>query len=94
MLQVLGLRCQPVITRDPEIISCGQWPGQKVWEFEFTVEPADIFLQDQDPCALLRQDAEHVPMIVGLGETADLQPSCLLTAGADLNIIFDMLHDL
>jgi hypothetical protein len=60
------------------------------WEFEFAVESQEIYQQGQDLFAILKQDCEDVPMIVGLDDEYTLTPS-LVTSGSQQNIWFDLV---
>lgn len=57
------------------------------WSFEFEVETSGIFGSDDDPVAVLRADAEGIPMINNLNNIRELAPF-LKTHGSDQNIWF------
>ena len=78
VLQVLGLKTQPTILLVPEIIpnihldKVGTgWFGDfyqgshTVWGFKFSSESDDVYTLDT-----LYEDAEQVPIVLGLDETA------------------------
>lgn len=82
LLQVLGLRTQPMIVEEPKLIqnanlreySFGdEYTGtQNVWVFKFSVEYVDVYLNNGDPVGALVRDLNQVPIISGLDETVKL----------------------
>jgi hypothetical protein len=58
-----------------------------VWSFEFEVETPDVYGSPDDPTAVLRSDADGIPMINNLDNTTEL-PAMLLTQGKQQNIWF------
>tara|TARA_R110000868_G_scaffold91896_4_gene254722 strand:- start:1165 stop:1575 length:411 start_codon:yes stop_codon:yes gene_type:complete len=93
VLQVLGLKTQPEIVRDP--VCSGNEPAedfefgdfylglQTVWAFQFTSDRPDFY-----SIAQLEQDFDQVPIIMGLDETARFMLPIFLTSGALKNICF------
>jgi hypothetical protein len=83
LLQLIGLYTQPLDLSDPTYDA-----NTKSWCFEFDVEYAGIFATELDALGLLKQQAQGVPMIVGLGEHAQsarqLEP--------EVNIFFSELN--
>ena len=67
LIQCISLRCQPMNISGPYTFSNNE--GQLYWTFNFESDKQDIFLLDGDPVGILKQDCNHVPMIVGLGES-------------------------
>lgn len=57
------------------------------WSFEFVVETPDVFGSADDPVAVLRADADGIPMINNLDNQIEL-PSILITSGKQQNIWF------
>ena len=57
------------------------------WSFEFEVETTDVFGPADDPVAVLRSDADSIPMINNLTNTRELT-QVLKTSGPDQNIWF------
>jgi hypothetical protein len=55
------------------------------WIWEFENEREDLFLKDSDQTLLLKEDLHGVPVITGLGETADISPSAIQTLGKNIN---------
>ena len=82
VLQVIGLRAQPIIVNDPysEIIpedvvssifgEMHHGKDQRVWCANFSVEHRDVFKIDEDQLGFLKNDFNQVPIICGLNETA------------------------
>jgi hypothetical protein len=58
------------------------------WEFEFEVEPDEIYQLDQKMFGILEQDCNQVPMIVGLDDEHVLTAE-LVTSGSQQNIWFE-----
>ncbi len=87
--QAIELRSNVDWNKDPEIKS-GKLPDPfegkaNHWVWEFDVEREDVFLKDDDPVKLLREDLHGVPIILGLTETVDISPSVFKTTGEDFN---------
>lgn len=57
------------------------------WSFEFEVETPDVYGSPDDPVAVLRADADGIPMLSNLDNNIEL-PSTLLTQGPQQNIWF------
>lgn len=57
------------------------------WSFEFEVETQGVFGSSADPVAVLRTDAEGIPMINNLDNSNELPP-ILITKGTQQNIWF------
>jgi hypothetical protein len=55
------------------------------WIWEFETERDDLFLRDNDPVALLKDDLHGVPIINGLDETVDFEISAMQTQGQMIN---------
>jgi len=53
------------------------------WTFD--TERDDVFLQDDDPVALLVEDLHGVPIIDQLENTVDIYPAVFKTRGDDIN---------
>lgn len=92
VLQLIGLRTQIFETSDPEIIENNNiFPnapaGARVWSFSFEVEPQAQWLVDNDEFWVLKHDSERTPMILGLNETALLEP-WITALGNNINIIY------
>jgi hypothetical protein len=85
LTQILGLRTQLFEVTDPVRDKSGT-----KWMFEFETETSDTFGSPDDPTAILRTDAEAVPMILSLGNQPDILPF-LRTYGPGQNIWFAAL---
>jgi hypothetical protein len=57
------------------------------WMFEFETESAGVYGSDEDPVAVLRQDASGVPMLRELNNDPDID-TVLVTEGPRQNIWF------
>ena len=55
------------------------------WIWEFETERDDLFLRNNDPVALLKEDLHGVPIINGLDETVDFEISAMQTQGQMIN---------
>jgi hypothetical protein len=84
LLQLVGLYTQPLDVSDPVYDAAAQ-----LWRFEFDVEFAGIFATESDSIGLLKQQAQGVPMIVGLTEDALLDRQL----ASDVNIFFTELNN-
>lgn len=60
------------------------------WTFSFEVEFENIYQLDDNEFGILKQDAEGVPMLVGLTEEYALTP-VLTTEGSQQNIWFETI---
>lgn len=69
--QTIEMRAIIFSDKDPER-KLLEWNGKKElsWIWEFYTERDDIFLQEDDPTALLKKDLEYVPFINNCEETA------------------------
>jgi len=66
LMQVLSLRAQPMPINKPTIKIKAK---KKHWTFTFTVEHDSVYFNGIDELGLLKEDIEHVPMIVNLDES-------------------------
>jgi hypothetical protein len=93
--QAIELRSNVSWTRDPER-SDGRLPQElggraAHWRWEFEVEREELFLKDDDPVGLLKDDLDSVPIITGLSETAEIKPAAFQTKGQSINIIVEII---
>jgi hypothetical protein len=98
VLQVLGLRTQPLHIRGPvcteedmsEYREFGEmYQGvHKVWVWTWAVDREDIFLANGQDRVLLEKDFEQVPIVNGLDETARFMLPIFHPYGAIKNIHF------
>ena len=89
LLQTIGLRSNVTWANDPKKHT-GALPyniGGKAshWIWEFDVERDDVFLEGNDPVALLIKDMQGVPIIAELEDSVDLSPAVFQTVGANPN---------
>jgi hypothetical protein len=82
LTQILGLRTQLFGLTDPVQDTTGQR-----WMFEFETESEGIYGPESDPTAVLRADADGVPMLRELNNHQDIEPY-LITSGSRQNIWF------
>ena len=80
--QILSLRTQLFDLSEPIQDQLGSR-----WMFEFETESDGIYGPESDPVAVLRADAEGVPMLRELNNDPDIE-TVLVTAGARQNIWF------
>ncbi len=93
VLQVLGLKTQPLIIKEPvcfqneelEFFEFGEFYEGKhnVWAFQFRGERDDFYLLEQ-----LEEDFDQVPVTLGLNETARFMLPIFHTHGTLKNIYF------
>ena len=97
VVQILGLRTQIMsinqLKTETKDLSQHQFgrdyqDKQRVWTFEFEVEFENLYLNDQDPYAILKKDFAQSPIILGLDETAKPPMPLFYTDGACKNIYF------
>ena len=82
MLQVISLRCQPMLLSTPTIehdkilkgLNFGSnFQEGNVWVFNFAVEQEGIFDLPGEPMKLLLNDMHNVPIITGLDENVKFE---------------------
>lgn len=93
ILQLIGMRTQIFEITNPELVTDVPaefaWAGtdMRVWRFTFEIEPQSQWLVDDDEFWILKNDSDRTPMLVGLEETAQMEP-WLVTQGSYINIIY------
>jgi hypothetical protein len=95
LLQAIGLRSNVEWLRDPKKHT-GRLPDPATgkathWIWEFDCERDQVFLQDGDPVYLLAHDLNHVPIIAGLDDSADIDPAAFQTQGDGINTWVTMI---
>ena len=97
VVQILGLRTQimrinqlKTETKDlsQHVFGSDYQDKQRVWTFEFEVEFENLYLNDQDPYAILKKDFAQTPVLLGLDETAPPSMALFYTEGEYKNIYF------
>ena len=78
--QIISMRTQISQATEP---AC----QESTWYFEFETETPGVYGDDLDPVAILRTDADGVPMLVDLDNDQDLSPF-IVVAGPEQNIWF------
>jgi len=98
VLQILGLRTQPMVIRPPEATVVPEdmiefWFGdvyhdmeQRVWTMYFSADRPDAYADSTNPVGHLLSDFEQVPIITGLDETARFLLPIFYPHGAIKNI--------
>jgi len=88
IIQCISLRCQPMNIKGSYVFSNDD--GQLYWHFTFETDKQDIFLKDNNPVGILELDCNHVPMIVGLGESERelFFTPYMITKGSSQNTFF------
>lgn len=89
LIQAIGIRSNLSWTSDPKK-NTGSLPHPLTgkcnhWIWEFDVEREDVFLKDNDPVGLLKDDLHGVPVIDRLEETTDLTPTAFQTKNGKQN---------
>jgi hypothetical protein len=95
LLQAIGLRSNVTWLRDPKKHT-GRLPepasGKAThWIWEFDCERDEVFLQDNNPVYLLVHDLNHVPVIVDLENSEDIDPAAFQTQGDMINTWVTMI---
>lgn len=85
-MQVISLRAQPSIVREPSLI-------RGAWEFEFAVETPGVYSTNNDSSNLeaLINECAGVPMVTGLDEASSILPT-LVVAGPNQNLWFETIN--
>lgn len=88
VLQTIGLSGNVYYKKPPATVPASIFGNeqQTCWYFEWTMEIEELFTKDGDPIAVLKDTFEYVPFIIGLTETAPLDPAFFKVGR---NIIFD-----
>ena len=88
LLQGIGMRSNVDWTADPKVTD-GRLPNgsgkARHWIWNFYCEREDVFMKDDDPVGLLKDDLNGIPIIPLLNNTADLDPACFITQGNKIN---------
>ena len=97
VIQLVSLRAQPILIKNPTMLQADlssysfgdQFAGfHRIWTFQFGIDARDAFKKDQDPVAGLMEDCNLTPLNIGLNESADLIPACMLTDSLSRNTYF------
>jgi hypothetical protein len=93
MLQIVSMRAQPMAFSKPKVIDTDDhcfvqyYSGKhRIWSFTFGVEAREVFRKGSDPVWTLQNDSKLVPMSVGLTETANLSPACILPVNTQFKL--------
>ena len=95
LVQAIGMRSNVAWQKDPKKHT-GRLPDPAsgkatYWIWEFDCERDQVFLQDGDPVYLLTQDLNHVPVIVDLENSEDIDPAAFQTQGDMINTWVTMI---
>lgn len=99
VLQVVGLRAQPIIVEGPvclesdlDVYDFGKmYAGrQKIWSASIGIEHKDVYDSNGDPLFGLAQDFAQVPIVCGLTETAKFMLPIFYPTGPIKNIYFKL----
>lgn len=90
LVQAIGLRSNVSWNNDPKQYT-GSLPypidgKANHWIWEFDAEREDVFLKDNDPVGLLKDDLHGVPVIDRLNNSVELTPSAFHSRGDNCNI--------
>lgn len=90
LVQAIGIRANIEWDQDPKRLN-GRFPDPiegagTYWTWEFVTERNQVFLKDEDPVYLLKEDIHGVPVINGLNNTVDITPSVFQIKGDRQNI--------
>lgn len=100
LVQILGLRAQPILLEAPTIVEGnlvnfdfgqGYTGKNKIWTFKFGVEHASVYTTPDREFGILEQDFSKVPILVGLDETVSFEDPVFYTTGSNKNIYFKSL---
>lgn len=89
LLQAIGLRSNVSWVTDPKM-NTGALPADidgkaNHWIWTFDVEREDVFLEGNDPVALLVNDLHGVPIIDDLDNSIEITPAAFQTKGKNQN---------
>ena len=95
LIQAAGLRANLFWNDDPKKYE-GRLPDPfegkgTFWIWEFEVEREDIFLSQNDPVMLLKEDLNGVPIISSLDDTADLSPPVFNLTSNKINTVVEII---
>lgn len=90
LIQAIGIRANIDWDQDPKEYD-GRFPDPiegagTYWTWEFVTERYSVFLKDNDPVFLVKEDIHGVPVIDQLNNTVELTPPAFQTRGDKQNI--------
>lgn len=99
VLQTLGLRSNIIYDLGPQMLEVG---GRlvgfdtddiiRVWRFDWRTEQANVYNENNDVLAFLKQDFHLVPYISGLNEAMNQKYAVFNTQEPGANIVFHLKH--
>jgi hypothetical protein len=86
IMQMISLRAQPTVVKEPKCVD-------QVWSFEFSVETPGVYSTNNDVDNLngLLNECAGIPMVVGLDEADNIEPS-LIIYGPKQNLWFETIN--
>jgi len=81
--QIIGMRTQISVSTAPH-------HSGSTWSFEFETETPGVYGDHTDPVAILRTDADGVPMLIDLDNYPGLSPF-IVVSGPEQNIWFSTI---
>jgi hypothetical protein len=100
VLQIIGLRCQPLDILAPAHSEYASMESHQFgsyytgfhqcWKFKFYIEHSDVYRSGNNPMFLLEQDFNEIPIIAGLLESVPLQDPVFYTNGILKNVYFEV----
>ena len=97
VLQAFALRSLPIVIEPPTLnkadtiatnFGTDYLQNHSIWTAKIGIEALDVYKKGNDVTALLLEDFNQVPIIVGLDETANFPHNAFSCAGATKNIYF------
>jgi len=95
VLQTLGIRANILYNSKPiptevggRVIGFDTDEILRVWRFDFSTERDNLYENNGDPVAFLKEDFNLVPYIDGLDELLEQNYSVFVTEGPTKNIVF------
>lgn len=83
---IQGIELRALVTWDEEPVMVEYKDIDTKWYWSFFVEREDVFLKDDDPVGLLKDDLKGIPIIGNLSNNVKFKKNCFITTGPDCNI--------
>jgi hypothetical protein len=85
MIQIISMRAQPLDLR--QLPRVGDY-----WRLLFGTDAKQVFLKADNPVGLLEEDADMVPMSIGLGEAEPIVPPVIISTNGHKNTFFKFVR--
>lgn len=85
VVQTIGMRVNPIVKKNPQIVEHTKFKNNKVWQLEFEIES-----EGATDISTLQLDFNLVPFISGLEETQKFEHAVFITDEKNCNILFDI----